>query len=235
MTIQALKDIVLANGMTIKAGAVLNVPDKTGAALIEQGAARLRTPPGPTEHKSDDDPRLLPGDPLPPAVPYVRVPTTGTAGSFDPGAYEDQDNFVTNMVTLTAPFGGAVPSDAASSPDPPPPPVTPSDSASGRTPLASLDEIKLHCHIEADQTAEDSLLTQYEMAARIHAEKYLRYPLDADAPNGVGENIKQACLMLIAHWYRNREAVSTGRGYMGFEMPLGFEALLGVERDYPVY
>jgi hypothetical protein len=107
---------------------------------------------------------------------------------------------------------------------------TPSDSAAS-APLLTLDQIKLHCHIELDQTEEDALLLDYEMAARLHTENYLRYQID----NTMGENIKQACLMLVAHWYRNREAVSTGRGSVGEQMPLAYMSLLHLERDFPIY
>jgi hypothetical protein len=231
MIIQTLKDLVLPNGVTVQAGAVLNVPDTTGAALVEKGDARLRIPPGPTEKKADQA-DYLPGDPLPPQVPYVQVPTQPSpARSYEPGAYEDQDNFVRDMVTFTYP----VPMsdwwwDQSTAP-PPPPPVVPSGSASARVPVLTLTEIKLHCHIEPDQTTEDPLLLDYEMGARLNTENYLRYTIDET----VGENIKLALLLLIAHWYRNREAVSTGRTMQGVEMPLGYKEILSSERDYPVY
>src|SRR5215472_7794344 len=217
MTIQALQDITLTNGIKIRAGAVLDVPDTIGAALIQDGLARLRPPVGPAERKQRD---TTTG---PPAVPYVRVPTDPQpAASYEPGAYEDQDNFVRDLVTLVAPFGWVGTQDwyDSSGPTPTPaPPVTPSGSASARVPVLTLTQIKLHCHIESDQTAEDNILLQYEMAARLHAENYLNYLIDASTGN-VGENIQQALLMLVGHWYRNREGVSTGRGAVGIEMPL---------------
>jgi hypothetical protein len=230
MTIQAIHDIELPNGIRIRAGAVLTVPDVVAVWIIQRGLGRPHERPGPTERKDDVAPVLNPGDPLPPQVPYVRVPTDPQpAASYEPGAYEDQDNFVRDLVTLTAPFGwwGSWDDSTAT----PAPPVTPSGSASGREPVLTLDEIKLHCHIEPDQTEEDSLLTDYEMAARLNTENYLRYTIDA----AVGENIKLAMLLLIAHWYRNREAVSTGRTMQGVEMPLGYKELLSSERDYPTY
>lgn len=220
MTIQVLKNVTLPNGMTVKAGGVLNVPDHVGAALVQQGLARLRTRPGPTETKD-----TLP----PPAVPYTRVPAPPqSAASFVTGAYEDQDNFVRDLVTITPPIDWPWWGNLDTTPAPP---VAPSPSASGRDPVLTLDQIKLHCHIELDQTDEDALLLDYEMAARLNTENYLRYQIDAS----VGENIKQACLTLIAHWYRNREAVSTGRGSAGAEMPMAYKHLLNMERDYPVY
>jgi hypothetical protein len=53
--------------------------------------------------------------------------------------------------------------------------------------------------------------------------------------NAVGENVKQAMLMLIAHWYRNREAVSDGKTAQGATMPLGYTELLYPLRDFPTY
>ena len=222
--IQVLKDVTLPNGVSVKAGGVLTVPDDIGAALIQEGKARPRVQPGPTEIK----------DALPPQVPYTRVPAPpASVAAFTPGAYEDQDNFVRNLVTVTidSPVGFVWPWDGSVGQDPPP--VAQSPSASTRDPLLTLEEIKTHCHIELDQTDEDALLTQYEMAARLHTENYLRYQIDTAA--GAPENVKQANLMLIAHWYRNRESVTTGRGYMGSPMPMAYMALLSLERDYPIY
>jgi uncharacterized phage protein (predicted DNA packaging) len=228
MVIQALKDIVLGNGMTLKAGGVLNVPDQIGAALIDKGLARLRVQPGPAERKTGErDIILNPGDPLPPVVPHVRIPAPPVSELIIPlGAYEDQDNFIRDLVTIApgaavVPWGGVTYSSLV-------PPVPPSESASLRPPVLTLDQIKLQCRIELDQTDEDELLTLYEMAARIHAENILRYQID----DTVAENVKQACLMLIAHWYRNREA--TG-GDKVAKIPLAYKDLLHLERDFPNY
>ena len=227
MTIQILKDLLFPNGIQIRAGAVLNVPDEVGKELIDSGKARPHEKPGPREIKGGG--RMNPGDPLPPPIPYVRVPTDPQpAASYEPGAYEDQDNFVRNLVTFAYPYGYSWWDDSTATP---PPPVVPSDSASGRAPVLTLDQIKLHCHIEQDQTVEDPLLTNLEMAARLHTENYLRYQID----DQVGENIKQAMLLLVAHLYRNREAVTSGRAAIGAELPLGYEALLFPERDFPIY
>jgi len=227
--VQILKDLLFPNGIQIRAGAVLNVPDDVGKELIDLGKARPHEKPGPREYK-DVEPGLAPGDPLPPPIPYVRVPTDPQpAASYEPGAYEDQDNFVRNLVTFAYP-GGYSWWDGSTDTTPPPP-VTPSDSANSRAPVVALADIKLHCKIETDQTVEDSLLTNLEMAARLHTENYLRYQIDAS----VGENIKQALLLLVAHLYRNREAVTSGRAAVGAELPLGYQALLYPERDFPIY
>jgi hypothetical protein len=114
------------------------------------------------------------------------------------------------------------------------PEVPLSPSASDRDSVLTLEEIKVHCKIELDQTVEDAYLEQLEMAAHIHTENSLRRPgeLDATAP----ENIKMAMLMLIAHWYRNREAVGEGSGSSGMStVPLGYDALLSTEREYSLF
>ena len=162
----------------------------------------------------------------PPIIPHVRIPTQqlSDSGISLPAALEDQDNFVRDLGTVLGEgrsgtiVGGSDPA----------PPVTPSPSAASRPAVVTLLWIKTHCHIEQDQTVEDDYLKQLEMAARLHTENYLRYQID----DQVGENIKQAMLVLIAHWYRNRESVADGK-YA--ELPLAYCALLSLERDYPTY
>jgi len=133
---------------------------------------------------------------------------------------QDQDNFVRNLITLYYPYTDLWPDG---------PPVSShrvSTSVEALPPILALDRIKLHCHVELDQTAEDDLLLGMEMAARLHVQRTLRASIDPT----VGENVKQAMYLLIAHWYRNREAVIVGT--ITAALPLGFMALLMPERDY---
>lgn len=51
-----------------------------------------------------------------------------------------------------------------------------------------------------------------------------------DSPSSIPETVRQAMLLLIAHWYENREAVSTGA--TPTHVPLGVEALLTPHRVY---
>ena len=70
----------------------------------------------------------------------------------------------------------------------------------------TLAEAKLHLRINPGDTSEDSLIKDLITAAREFCENYTGKEL-------VGENVvvpktvKQALLLLIAHWYNNREAV----------------------------
>lgn len=163
----------------------------------------------------------------PPILPNVQVPTQqldNLGGPALPVALEDRDNFIRDMGTVLTGTAWTDGDGTAS----PPPPVTPTGSASSRDPVLTLPEIKAQCHVELDQTYDDTYLTQLEMAARLHTENYLRYTIDAT----VGENIKQALLILIADWYRNRELMRDGRWV---DAPIAYKALLSVERDYPTY
>ncbi|HCR1107419.1 TPA: phage gp6-like head-tail connector protein [Klebsiella aerogenes] len=97
--------------------------------------------------------------------------------------------------------------------------------------IPSLDEIKAQCRL--DDTGEDSLLTMYAEAARERAENYLNRRLyDKEVPeedeNGlvITPAIKLALLLIIGHWYENREGSLIG-GMS--EIPFGFTGLL---RDY---
>ena len=152
-------------------------------------------------------------------VPHMRIPRV---------AYEDRDNFIRNLVTVVVGSGYAVlPTDVPLARTSIVSPL--SRSAATRTAVLPLADVKAHLRIEPDQTAEDAYLTSLEMAARLHTENVLRRTVDAT----VGENVKVAMLLLIAHWYRSREAVATGT--IATKQPLAYEALLFPERDYPCY
>jgi uncharacterized phage protein (predicted DNA packaging) len=143
--------------------------------------------------------------------------------------YQDQDNFVRNLVTVLFPFTAAyvrVPTGGTAAAENQVRSIaTPRDLGD---PILNVDEIKTWCHIESDQDAEDDLLTTLEIAARLHTENYLRRLLD---PDTVTANIKQAMCLLIAHWYRNREAICVNELYV---VPHGYDAILMPERDYPL-
>ena len=134
---------------------------------------------------------------------------------------QDRDNFVRDLITILSEGWWS----GATDPYPPPSPLT--TSARDLAPVLTLPEIKLHCHIDDDQTVEDGLLADLEMAARLHTQNVLRRSID----DTVGENVKQAMLLLIAHWYRNRETVLTGT--ISGVLPLTYTALLSSERLYP--
>ncbi|WP_242174374.1 MULTISPECIES: head-tail connector protein [unclassified Pseudomonas] len=120
--------------------------------------------------------------------------------------------------------------------------------------MLTLEQIKQHCRLELDDTEEDELLQGYGYAAwrmvetRIgrklfqvelpadapaHAaadDDYLRGLLPATAPDNalpVTADVTLAMKMLVAHWYRNREAVTEAAATGSKALPLAFEALVG--------
>ena len=95
-----------------------------------------------------------------------------------------------------------------------------------------LELVKQQCRISTDE--DDALLVHYLEASKMLAEAFMSrkiYDSQADIDNandadGILNNaqIKQAILMVIAHWYEHREAVATGISSKAVE--LGFRALL---------
>ncbi|ERH56528.1 head-tail connector protein [Pseudomonas simiae] len=120
--------------------------------------------------------------------------------------------------------------------------------------MLTLEQIKQHCRLELDDTEEDELLQGYGRAARRMVETrtgrklvrvelpvdappdavgdydYLRSLLPATAPENalpVTDDVTLAMKMLVAHWYRNREAVTDATATGSRALPLAFEALVG--------
>lgn len=87
--------------------------------------------------------------------------------------------------------------------------------------MLELEVVKKHCRIEPDFTDDDSLLTLYIGAASRYVETWTRrkmYETEtsegyADDPDSIlpGDDVKAAMLLLIGHWYENRETVSSVR------------------------
>lgn len=53
----------------------------------------------------------------------------------------------------------------------------------------------------------------------------LRFEYDA-GPESTPQHVKQACLLMIGHWYEQRQAVEIRPGAGAIEVPLGVQALL---------
>ena len=111
-----------------------------------------------------------------------------------------------------------------------------------RPPLQSVVSVKY-----LDKDGVEATWTDYQVDARSEPGKiYFKstpstalYPSGAiavrftagygDAPTDVPQTMSQAMLMLIGHWYENREA-TTGNNYQVFEVPLGPKRALINER-----
>lgn len=95
--------------------------------------------------------------------------------------------------------------------------------------LPDINELRAQANI--DHRDDDKLLLMYSSAARIAIENYLNRKLYEDQiPDNdttgisVNEAIKVAIMMLVAHWYDNREVVSVGSAPA--VMPLAYEMLI---------
>lgn len=108
--------------------------------------------------------------------------------------------------------------------------------------MLTKEQVKHHCNIEQDFTEDDAWIDTGIKAAERYVEKWTRRrlyekaddPLYMADPDALlyGEDIEMAMLMLIAHWYANRETVSTGSSTSALEFST--EALLQPYRIYGV-
>ncbi|MFM5229641.1 head-tail connector protein [Aeromonas media] len=105
--------------------------------------------------------------------------------------------------------------------------------------LITVSEAKAQCRIEPEMTDEDALLTGLIEAAISHIQSDINKPLVAVEDGAAGEGgqsftpaLKLAALLLIGHWYTNREAVVTGT--IATTLPLAYDSLIHPYRDIVV-
>jgi len=95
----------------------------------------------------------------------------------------------------------------------------------------TIDECKVQCRIDGDDPGDKQLLEIYIGAARRKAESYTNRQLyddvlPANDPDGlvIKDDVKLALMLLVGHWYENREPVNIGN--IVSALPFGFESLL---------
>lgn len=71
--------------------------------------------------------------------------------------------------------------------------------------LVTLDELKLYLRLDATDTTEDSLLTSLNATAEEYLKNATGFTFSTDVP----EMAKMIIKLLVAHWYENREVVSS--------------------------
>ncbi|MBJ9352434.1 phage gp6-like head-tail connector protein [Citrobacter koseri] len=106
--------------------------------------------------------------------------------------------------------------------------------------MLDIGIVKEHCRVDSDFTGDDALLNLYTSAAARYVETWTRRKLYAskESPGYAededsilpGDDVKAAMLLLIGHWYANREAVNIGN--ITTEVPFAVEALLQPYRIY---
>jgi uncharacterized phiE125 gp8 family phage protein len=117
------------------------------------------------------------------------------------------------------------------------------------SPLASVTHIK---YTDADDnqstfSSANYVVDIYSEPARIKLSDDANWPTDTltelngveiqvvvgyGDPDDVPQEFKQAIMLMIGHWYENREQVTVGD--VAREIPLGVEALLWLDRNVPV-
>lgn len=108
--------------------------------------------------------------------------------------------------------------------------------------MLDIGIVKEHCRVDSDFTGDDALLNLYTGAAARYVETWTRRKLyESEESPGYAEDedsilpdddVKAAMLLLIGHWYANRETVSVGQTVA--EVPFAVEALLQPYRIYGV-
>ncbi|WP_395240106.1 head-tail connector protein [Escherichia coli] len=101
----------------------------------------------------------------------------------------------------------------------------------------SIQELRYQCRIDSDDDAEDVMLELYLNASLKHSEKIVNRHLYDDAvpeddPDGlvIDDDVKLALMLLVSHWYENREPVSHDSVNT---IPFGVEEILKQHRKRP--
>lgn len=110
----------------------------------------------------------------------------------------------------------------------------------------TLAEIKQQSYLSDADTSEDRFLEHLRDVALAHIENYTNrklyltgtmpdpttHPDEAEVALEFKPNIKHAALLLIGHWYENRENMVVGTTVNNIK--IGFESLVGPYKYIPV-
>ncbi|ASN71512.1 putative head-tail connector II [uncultured Caudovirales phage] len=99
--------------------------------------------------------------------------------------------------------------------------------------MIELSRVKLHLRV--DHGEEDGLIQGYLDAAQAHVEQHCDRTLVEANPTGpeqmlLTKDVEQAMLLLVGHWYANREAVVIGT--IASDVPLAVERLLWYRKRF---
>jgi len=212
MLVQAVRKITLPDGRRLRRGEVADLPDTLASHLLQRGLVRERVERPALERKDTAPPAIDPETPF-------TAPVLGPVLS-----YQNEDNFIRNLVTIGYPGGPYTTLPVPGSPLPEP---VLSDSVADLPPVLTLDQIKTYLRIDVDYTDEDAELQLLEQAVRVATENAIRVDID----DTVGENVKAVMLLAIGRLYENREAST----YESWNLEAWLVQMLAGERDYPVY
>jgi uncharacterized phage protein (predicted DNA packaging) len=99
--------------------------------------------------------------------------------------------------------------------------------------MLDMTTVKMHLRVDGDE--EDALIGGYLEAAKAHVEQHCDRKLVEAAPvepdeMGLTRDVEQAILLLVGHWYSNREAVVVGG--VPSAVPLAVERLLWYRKRF---
>lgn len=93
-------------------------------------------------------------------------------------------------------------------------------------PIIDLDAAKSHLNVTTD--ADDAVITIQIAAAELWIGRWLPVPL-AEMEE-VPADLRQAVLMLVGHWYENREATIVGVNAEA--IPFGVQEIIDAHREW---
>ena len=99
--------------------------------------------------------------------------------------------------------------------------------------MIDLARVKLHLKVDGEE--EDTLIAGYFEAAKSHVATHCDRELVEGNPTGPEQmgftpDVEQAVLLMVGHWYANREAVVIGT--ITSEVPLAVERLLWYRKRF---
>ncbi|MBK3444113.1 head-tail connector protein [Pseudomonas lactis] len=99
--------------------------------------------------------------------------------------------------------------------------------------MINLARVKLHLRVDGDE--EDTVIAGYFEAAKSHVAMHCDRILVEAEPAGPDEmgltpDVEQAILLLVGHWYANREAVVIGT--ISTAVPLAVDRLLWYRKRF---
>ena len=95
--------------------------------------------------------------------------------------------------------------------------------------------VRAQLRLDDDDTAQDALIQSYIDAAKAHIEQHCDRKLVDGEPDGPEEmaltkDVEQAILLLVGHWFSNREGVVVG--VASGQVQLGVERLLWYRKRF---
>jgi hypothetical protein len=96
----------------------------------------------------------------------------------------------------------------------------------------SLEQAKAHLNVTI--TNDDTLINGQIAAGQAFLGQLLGVPIDDDTkfPDGTPADLDQALLMLVAHWYAQREAAMVNTAAAAIEVPFAVREIVANYRTY---